>query len=160
MVSHGPNTIGKPRVSPLLSLNTSAVIRYLICVYASHFFAGRPYHFSSVTSALILLPFPSVALFESGTRMLYLAPLVATSADSVPSSYIVRITIAPIGTTFGNLQQMTQLKGIIITHVSAVKQDRKARHRSVFLPVSKVRTNKLYIFRQCQMTFYRLQFKL
>ena len=34
-------TIGKPRVSPLLSLNTSAVIRYLICVYASHFFAGR-----------------------------------------------------------------------------------------------------------------------
>jgi hypothetical protein len=28
--------IGKPRVSPLLSLNTSAVIRYLICVYASH----------------------------------------------------------------------------------------------------------------------------
>ena len=39
-------TIGKPRVSPLLSLNTSAVIRYLICVYASHFFAGRPYHFN------------------------------------------------------------------------------------------------------------------
>ena len=32
--------IGKPRVSPLLSLNTSAVIRYLICVYASYFFAG------------------------------------------------------------------------------------------------------------------------
>ena len=27
-------SIGKPRVSPLLSLNTSAVIRYLICVYA------------------------------------------------------------------------------------------------------------------------------
>ena len=39
-------TIGKPRVSPLLSLNTSAVIWYLICVYASHFFAGRPYHFN------------------------------------------------------------------------------------------------------------------
>jgi hypothetical protein len=38
-------SIGKPRVSPLLSLNASAVIRYLICVYASHFFAGRPYHF-------------------------------------------------------------------------------------------------------------------
>ena len=38
--------IGKPRVSPLLFLNTSAVIRYLICVYASHFFAGRPYHFN------------------------------------------------------------------------------------------------------------------
>jgi hypothetical protein len=34
-------SIGKPRVSPLLSLNTSAIIRYLICVYASHFFAGR-----------------------------------------------------------------------------------------------------------------------
>jgi hypothetical protein len=31
-------------------------------------------------------------------------PLVATSADSVPSSYLVRITIAPIGNTFGNLQ--------------------------------------------------------
>jgi hypothetical protein len=30
--------------------------------------------------------------------------LVATSADSVPSSYLVRITIAPIGTTFGNRQ--------------------------------------------------------
>ena len=59
---------------------------------------------SSVTSALILLPFPSVALFEKGTRMLYLTPLVATSADSVPSSYLVRITIAPIGTTFGNLE--------------------------------------------------------
>jgi hypothetical protein len=37
--------IDKPRVSSLLSLNTSAVIRYLICVYASHFFAGNPYHF-------------------------------------------------------------------------------------------------------------------
>jgi hypothetical protein len=40
------NAIGKPRVSPLLPLNTSAVIRYLTCVYASHFFAGRPYHFN------------------------------------------------------------------------------------------------------------------
>ena len=30
--------------------------------------------------------------------------LVATSADSIPSSYLVRITIAPIGTTFRNLQ--------------------------------------------------------
>jgi hypothetical protein len=30
--------------------------------------------------------------------------LVATSADSVPSSNLVRITIAPIGTTFRNLQ--------------------------------------------------------
>jgi hypothetical protein len=30
--------------------------------------------------------------------------LVATSADSVPSSNLVRITIAPIGTTFGNLK--------------------------------------------------------
>ena len=38
-------SIGKPRVSPLLSLNTSVLIRYLICVYESHFFAGRPYHF-------------------------------------------------------------------------------------------------------------------
>ena len=41
---HTADPIGKPRVSPLLSLTTSAVIRYLICVYASHFFAGRPYH--------------------------------------------------------------------------------------------------------------------
>jgi hypothetical protein len=40
------DSIGKPRVSPLISLNTSAVIRYLICVYASHFFAGRPYLFN------------------------------------------------------------------------------------------------------------------
>ena len=39
-------SIGKPRVSPLRFLNTSAVIRYLICIYTSHFFAGRPYHFN------------------------------------------------------------------------------------------------------------------
>jgi hypothetical protein len=38
--------IGKPRVSPLRFLNTSAVIRYLICVYPLHYFAGRPYHFN------------------------------------------------------------------------------------------------------------------
>ena len=38
--------IGKPRVSPLHFLNTSAVIRYLIWLYASNFFAGRPYHFN------------------------------------------------------------------------------------------------------------------
>ena len=31
-------------------------------------------------------------------------PLVATSADSVPSSNLVRIMIAPIETTFGNFQ--------------------------------------------------------
>jgi len=31
--------------------------------------------------------------------------LIATSADSVPSSNLVRITIASIGTTFGNLQR-------------------------------------------------------
>jgi hypothetical protein len=42
--SSSTKSIGKPRVSPLLFLNTSAVIRYLICVNASHFFAGRPYH--------------------------------------------------------------------------------------------------------------------
>jgi hypothetical protein len=30
MISHEPKSIGKPRVSPLLSVNTSAVIRYLI----------------------------------------------------------------------------------------------------------------------------------
>jgi hypothetical protein len=39
---HMVHPIGKPRVSPLHFLNTSAVIWYLICVYASHFFAGRP----------------------------------------------------------------------------------------------------------------------
>jgi hypothetical protein len=44
--SPGTPAIGKPRMSPLLSLNTSAVIRYLVCVYSSHFFAGRPYHFN------------------------------------------------------------------------------------------------------------------
>ena len=44
--SYDLRPIGKPRVSPLLSFNTSSVIRYLICVYASHFFAGRPYHFN------------------------------------------------------------------------------------------------------------------
>jgi hypothetical protein len=70
-IINGTRSIGKPQVSPLRFLNPSAVIRYLICVYASHFFVY---------------------------------PLVATSADSVPSSSLVRITIAPIGTTFGNLQ--------------------------------------------------------
>jgi hypothetical protein len=44
-IINGTRSIGKPRVSPLRFLNPSAVIRYLICVYASHFFAGRPYHF-------------------------------------------------------------------------------------------------------------------
>jgi hypothetical protein len=33
----GLHPIGKPRVSPLRFLNISAVIQYLICVYASHF---------------------------------------------------------------------------------------------------------------------------
>jgi hypothetical protein len=54
--------IGKPRVSPLRFLNTSAVIRYLICVYTSHFFAGRPYHFnqtffkaSSIHSSIVAI---------------------------------------------------------------------------------------------------------
>jgi hypothetical protein len=43
-------------------------------------------------------------VFVSATEHGSFAALVATSADSVPSSYLVRITIAPIGTTFGNLQ--------------------------------------------------------
>ena len=34
------------RTHPRFADCTSAVIRYLICVYASHFFAGRPYHFN------------------------------------------------------------------------------------------------------------------
>ena len=41
---------------------------------------------------------------ESASLPQYLGSLVATSVGSVPSSYLVRITIAPIGTTFGNLQ--------------------------------------------------------
>ena len=44
MAERSRRAIGKSRVSPLRFLNTSDVIRYLICVYASHFFAGRPYH--------------------------------------------------------------------------------------------------------------------
>jgi hypothetical protein len=49
---HTKTAIGKPRASPLLFLNTSAVIRYLICVYASHFFVA-PTH----SSQLRLLPY-------------------------------------------------------------------------------------------------------
>ena len=62
------------------------------------------------TNKRLLYPFGMFKLFSMNyvTRIiqsLYYAPapLVATSADSVPSSYLVRITIAPIGTTFGNL---------------------------------------------------------
>jgi hypothetical protein len=132
----------KPRVSPLLSLNTSAVIRYLIWVFASHFFAGRPYHFnqtlrtankflngdnrwvcfekywslmkvrnqSTLLVLLILIFFNLLNLFwHTDKNICFYAEvnfwdfvrnnnstLVATSADSVPSSYLVRITIASI----------------------------------------------------------------
>ena len=59
----------------------------LLCTCAlSHHFTNRNY-----SAILATLQITSYAL-------------VATSADSVPSSYLVRITIAPIGTTFGNLQ--------------------------------------------------------
>jgi hypothetical protein len=44
--NHWPTTNRQTSVSPLHFLNPSAVIRYLICVYASHFFARRPYHFN------------------------------------------------------------------------------------------------------------------
>ena len=50
---------------------------------------------------------PNSGQFPAPVRTLLstsIQPLVATSADSVPSSNLVRITIAPIGTTFGNLQ--------------------------------------------------------
>jgi hypothetical protein len=50
-------SIGKPRVSPLLSLNTSAVMQYLICIYASHFFAGRPYHLNQTLRTKTLTNF-------------------------------------------------------------------------------------------------------
>jgi len=36
----------------------------------------------------------------------------------------------------------------------AAKQDRKARQRLNFLPVSNARTNKCYIFRQCTYIVY------
>jgi hypothetical protein len=36
----------------------------------------------------------------------------------------------------------------------SAKQDRKTRQMLAFLPVSKVRTNKLYIFRQCTYIVY------
>jgi hypothetical protein len=44
--------------------------------------------------------------------------LVATSADSVPSSYLVRITIAPIRTTFGNLQWRRYLNNFTFEYSS------------------------------------------
>jgi hypothetical protein len=43
---------------------------------------------------------------------------VATSADSVPSSYLVRITIASIGTTFGNLQWRRYLNNFTFEYSS------------------------------------------
>jgi hypothetical protein len=46
------------------------------------------------------------------------APFVATSADSVPSSYLVRITIASIGTTFGNLQWRRYLNNFTFEYSS------------------------------------------
>jgi hypothetical protein len=58
-------SIGKPRVSPLRFLNTSAVIWYLICVYASHFFAGRLYHFNQTlrTTGKLFIKF-EISLFN------------------------------------------------------------------------------------------------
>ena len=50
------------------------------------------------------LPNVSRAVNYRGLPNVSRASLVATSADSVPSSYLVHITIVPIGTTFGNLQ--------------------------------------------------------
>jgi hypothetical protein len=44
--------------------------------------------------------------------------LVATSADSVPSSNLVRITIAPIGSTFGNLQWRRYLNNFTFEYSS------------------------------------------
>jgi hypothetical protein len=52
----------------------------------------------------LLYSSPSIVYIQVHVQI-SLRSLVATSADSVPSSYLVRITIAPIGTTFGILQR-------------------------------------------------------
>jgi hypothetical protein len=48
--------------------------------------------------------FGDILIWINRSKTHHTIPLVATSADSVLSSYLVCITIAPIGTTFGNLQ--------------------------------------------------------
>jgi hypothetical protein len=48
---------------------------------------------------------------------------------------------------------MTPLKTIRTTTLAA-KQARKVRQRLAFLPVSKARTNKFYIYRRCTYIVY------
>ena len=61
---------------------------------------SMPYYSSKLQANIDIL----FLKHKCGYYFLTFETLVATSADSVPSSYLVRITIAPIGTTFGNLQ--------------------------------------------------------
>ena len=65
-------------------------------------------HFIGTPSILTHVTKPTVCnrqtSGESASLPQYLGSFVATSADSVPSSYLVCNTIAPIETTFGNLQ--------------------------------------------------------
>jgi hypothetical protein len=59
----------------------------------------------TIFCAIFFIHFKIQGRIIFGRTVLFLnsIPLVSTSADSVPSSNLVRITIAPIGTTFGNL---------------------------------------------------------
>ena len=54
-------------MSPFRFLNTSAVIRCLICVYASHFFAGRPYpRMSSKMATIDEFVLKKILVFDEG----------------------------------------------------------------------------------------------
>jgi hypothetical protein len=70
------------------------VLNFFLCVYMHR----RRLHKYDQSLLRVVVPYTLSNLCQR------LYALVATSADSVPSSNLVRITIAPIGTTFGNLQ--------------------------------------------------------
>ena len=85
-------------------------------------------------------------------------PLVATSADSVPSSYLVRITIAPIGTTFGNLQGRRYLNNFTFEYSSnnnifsfvAMSADSYLHQRPIFFKTNSSIVAILELFRGAQ----------
>ena len=81
-------------------------IRLRFSLFTWHFVNNFFFHKTILTPTLFIkVPVPREESERSCTRVCYdINSLVATSADSVSSSNLVRITIAPIGTTFGNLQ--------------------------------------------------------
>jgi hypothetical protein len=96
-----------------------------------------------VKSSLIMLPFLSVVLHESGTINVFLGPWLNDN-DLYLAFFVLKITVLKDNVKRG-LHKRHHWK--LFTH--AAKQVGKACERLVFLPVSIAHTNKCYIFRQC-----------